>query len=115
MAYGTSCYVISLSVNIVLTILISARLLMYRRRVSTIKIDNGQHYVSLATIFIESAALYSVFALLFIITYAINNPINPIFLTIASSCQVWMSPLYQKIFTRLRNLTLHTYSKSLAT
>ena len=112
MAYGTSYYVISLSVNIVLTILISARLLMYRRRVSTtLKIDSGQHYVSLATIFIESAALYSVFALLFIITYAINNPINQIFLTIASSCQVWMSPLYQKIFSRLRNVTLHTANR----
>jgi len=112
MAYGTSYYVISLSVNIILTILISARLLMYRRHVATtLKIDNGQHYVSLATIFIESAALYSVFALLFIITYAINNPINQIFLTIASSCQVWDVAALSE---RFHNVIL-SHSKSLGT
>jgi hypothetical protein len=88
MAYGTSYYVISLSVNIILTILITIRLLMYRRHVTRTLINDGQHYVSLATIVIESAALYSTFALLFIITYAVNNPINQIFLTIASSSQV---------------------------
>ena len=67
----------------ILTILIITRLLTYRRHVVRAFIDNGQHYVFLATIVIEFAALYSVFALLFIITY--DNPINQIFLTIASS------------------------------
>ncbi|KAF8965861.1 hypothetical protein BDZ97DRAFT_1699028 [Flammula alnicola] len=88
LAYGTSYYVISLSANIILTILISARLLIYRRRlIATMPNDDGKHYFSLATIFIESAALYSVFAFIFIVTYAINNPINQIFLTTASFAQ----------------------------
>ncbi|KAF8167323.1 hypothetical protein B0H34DRAFT_792062 [Crassisporium funariophilum] len=88
MAYGTSYYIISLSVNIILTILITIRLLMYRRRVvATLALEHGKHYFSLATIIIESAALYSVFALIFIITYAVNNPINQIFLAVASSAQ----------------------------
>ena len=89
MAYGTSYYIISLSVNIILTILITIRLLLYRRRARmAIQGDHGSEYISLAAIVIESAALYSVFALIFIVTYAINNPLNQIFLGVASSAQV---------------------------
>ncbi|KAF8204054.1 hypothetical protein BJ912DRAFT_224815 [Pholiota molesta] len=89
MAYGTSYYAISLSVNILLTILIAARLLMYRRRAMLAALPHGHatHYVSLAAIFVESAALYSIVALTFIISYALNNPINQIFLCMASSAQ----------------------------
>ncbi len=36
----------------------------------------GNQYLSLAAIFVESAALYSIIALGFIISYAVNNPIN---------------------------------------
>ena len=89
LAYGTSYYVISLSVNIILTILITIRLLLFRRQVaSALSPEYGKQYVSLATIIIESAAIYSLFALLFIISYAVNNPINQIFLTLASISQV---------------------------
>ncbi|KJA28373.1 hypothetical protein HYPSUDRAFT_129120 [Hypholoma sublateritium FD-334 SS-4] len=88
MAYGTSYYVISLSVNILLTVLITVRLVMYRRKISKILPSiHGNHYLSLAAIFVESAALYSIIALAFIISYAVNNPINQIFLSMASSAQ----------------------------
>ncbi|KAF8992985.1 hypothetical protein BDQ17DRAFT_1312538 [Cyathus striatus] len=88
MAYGTTYYAISLSVNIILTILISTRLFMYRRRMLvTLPVEHAKQYASLATIFIESAALYSMFALIFIISYAVNNPINQVFLAVASSAQ----------------------------
>ncbi|KAF8079141.1 hypothetical protein FPV67DRAFT_1467657 [Lyophyllum atratum] len=87
-AYGTAYYIISLSVNILLTILIISRLVMYRRKVlASLPDDHAKHYVSLATIMVESAALYSILALIFIITYAINNPLNQIFLGAASSGQ----------------------------
>ena len=76
-AYGTSYYVISLSDNIILTILIMIHLFMYRQRIlEVLSEEHARHYVSLATIMVESSALYSVFALIFIITYAINNPLN---------------------------------------
>jgi len=90
LAYGTSYYVISLSVNIVLTVLITVRLLLYRRRACVVGIieDKGKHYISLATIFVESAALYSVTALVFIVTYAVGNPANQVFLAVASAAQV---------------------------
>lgn len=87
-AYGMSYYVISLTVNIIITILIIIRLLMYRRTIlDVLPEEHARHYVSIATIMVESAALYSVLALIFIITYAVNNPMNQIFLTAASCAQ----------------------------
>ncbi|PFH49790.1 hypothetical protein AMATHDRAFT_4555 [Amanita thiersii Skay4041] len=87
-AFGTAYYIISLSVNITVTILIIVRLVMHRRAiVQTLPEEHAKHYLSLATVVIESAALYSVFALIFIVSYAINNPINQIFLAVSSSCQ----------------------------
>ncbi|KAJ3496640.1 hypothetical protein NLJ89_g10457 [Agrocybe chaxingu] len=88
-AYGTSYFVVSLGVNIILTILIATRLLLYRRKISAIiSPDHGSKYFSLATIFIESAALYSIFAIMFIVTYAIDHPMNQIFLAFASASQI---------------------------
>ena len=89
MAYGTSYYTLSLSVNIMLTALITIRLLMYRRAiVRTLPPDFAVHYVSLAAIVIESAALYSLFAILFLVTYAVDDPTNQVFLGLASAAQV---------------------------
>ena len=89
MAYGTSYYAISLSVNIVLSLLIVARLFQYKRTVArTMTHEHAQQYLSLATVLVESAALYSLFAFLFLITYATNNPINQIFLGVAQATQV---------------------------
>lgn len=89
MAYGTSYYAISLGINIILTILITLRLVMYRRSImSRLPAEYAAHYVSLAAIIVESAAIYSVFAILFLITYAVNNPTNQVLLAFASSAQV---------------------------
>lgn len=88
-AYGTSYYAISLGVNVILTILITIRLFMYRRMIlDVLPEEHARYYVSLATIMVESAALYSVLALVSIITYAINNPLNQVFLSAASPAQV---------------------------
>ncbi|KIJ27597.1 hypothetical protein M422DRAFT_37667 [Sphaerobolus stellatus SS14] len=87
-AFGTSYYVVSVSINIILTILITIRILLHRKKLlDTLPAEHAQQYLSLMTIIIESAAIYSVTALLFIVTYAVNNPINQIFLTVASGCQ----------------------------
>ena len=91
LAYGASYFAISLGSNIVMTVLIMARLLIYRRTIMTslgLSADHARDYTSLATIVIESASLYSVFAILFLITYALNHPINQIFLSLANSAQV---------------------------
>ncbi|TCD70268.1 hypothetical protein EIP91_004169 [Steccherinum ochraceum] len=88
MAYGTSYYTISVSINIILTILIITRLLIYRRGImQSLPADFASQYVSLTAIVVESAALYSVFAIMFLITYAMNDPTNQVFLGFASACQ----------------------------
>ncbi|KAM6498723.1 hypothetical protein JOM56_006671 [Amanita muscaria] len=87
-AFGTSYYVTSLSVNVVVTVLIVFRLALHRRYIlRSLPSEHAKHYLSVAAIVVESAALYSVFALAFIISYALNNPINQFFLTISSCCQ----------------------------
>jgi hypothetical protein len=89
MAYGTAYYSISLGANIILTLLIIGRLVVYRRTLlENLPKDIANHYISLATVIIESAALYSVCALLFLATYAANNPTNQVWLGIASAAQV---------------------------
>ncbi|KAF8191259.1 hypothetical protein BJ912DRAFT_964704 [Pholiota molesta] len=86
--YGTSYYVLSVSANVILTILITVQLLIFRRRIIKIQSpEHGREYFSLATIMVESAALYSGCGIIFIVTYALNNPLNQIFLFVANSSQ----------------------------
>ncbi|KAG6841579.1 hypothetical protein C0991_009614 [Blastosporella zonata] len=53
----------------------------------TLPEHHAKEYVSLLTIVVESASLYSVFALIFLVTYALNDPVNSVFLTVASFTQ----------------------------
>ncbi|KAJ7496731.1 hypothetical protein FB451DRAFT_201973 [Mycena latifolia] len=88
MAYGTAYYAISLGANILLTLLITGRLVAYRRTLlESLPPDLARHYISLGTVIVESAALYSVFSVLFLVTYAIGNPTNQIWLGVASAAQ----------------------------
>ena len=89
LAYGIAYFSISLSVNIILTILIVARLLMFRRTLlAHLPRAHSGHYLSLATLVIESAALYSIFAVAFLVSYALNSPISQIWLAVAQAAQV---------------------------
>ena len=88
-AFGTSYYAISLGMNIILTALILARLLMHRRTlVAHLPSEHANHYVSLATLIVESAALYSAFAITFLVSYGMNKPINQLWLGFAQGAQV---------------------------
>ncbi|TBU58182.1 hypothetical protein BD310DRAFT_851854 [Dichomitus squalens] len=88
LAFGTAYFTLSLSVNIILTALILVRLLMYRRtHLAHLPPGHAKHYLSLANLIVESAALYSVFAIMFLVSYALNKPINQIWLGTAQSAQ----------------------------
>jgi hypothetical protein len=96
-AYGTTYYAISLSTNVILTLLIISRLLYYRHSLlKNFAAALGTHYISLITVVVESAAVYSVFAALFLVTYALNDPTSQIWLGVASASQVrrFTSTLY---------------------
>ncbi|KAJ7287015.1 hypothetical protein C8J57DRAFT_1049780 [Mycena rebaudengoi] len=87
-AYGTAYYSISLGANVIITVLIIGRLVAYRKSfVESVAPELARHYISLAAVFVESAALYSVFAILFLVTYAVNDPTNQIWLGVASGAQ----------------------------
>ncbi|VDB87196.1 unnamed protein product [Peniophora sp. CBMAI 1063] len=76
-AFGISYFTISLSTNVILTLLIIGRLLQYRASImSSLLASYAKHYLSLATILIESAALYSILAVCFLVLYAVNNGID---------------------------------------
>ena len=113
LAYGTSYYAISLGSNIVMTILIIARLLIHRRTIMTtlgLSPEHARDYTSLATIVIESASLYYVFAIPFLIMYALHIPINQLFVSLANSTQVSLysissapfEPKYIILYSKLR-------------
>ena len=89
LAFGTAYYTLSLGLNIILTALITLRLMIYRRtHLAHLPAQHAKQYLSLATVIIESAALYSAFAIAFLVSYAMNQPINQIWLGFAQAAQV---------------------------
>ena len=89
LAFGTAYYTLSLGTNIVLTALIVGRLLMYRRTHRAHRPpEHASQYLSLATLVVESAALYSAFSIAFLVSYAMNQPINQVWLGCAQAAQV---------------------------
>lgn len=86
---GFIYFVISLSLNIILTIMIAGRIFIYQRQYrDVLGREHGSQYTSLMAILIESSAMYTVVSLLVLITYAVlNNPINQVWLGIAPAVQ----------------------------
>jgi Zn-dependent protease len=90
--FGTAYTATSVGLNVLATIMITIRLVLHRQLIlNTLPPEHATHYVSVATIVIESAALYSIFALGFMVSYAIKNPLSQIFMALASVCQVCVS------------------------
>ncbi|PIL31172.1 hypothetical protein GSI_05869 [Ganoderma sinense ZZ0214-1] len=86
---GIAYFSLSLGVNVILTTLIVARLLAFRRaNIAFLPPEHAQQYLSTAAVVIESASLYSVFAIVFIVTYGLSAPSNVILLGCAQASQV---------------------------
>ena len=89
--FGLPYFTISVGLNVVLTLMISARLILHGRNVrsamgSTTGI--GSLYRTIVTMLVESCSLYAVTSLLFIGPYASNNYASDIFLPILAEVQV---------------------------
>jgi hypothetical protein len=80
----------SLGMNNLVTLLIVARLMLYRRRINQAlpSNSNGAQYVSLAAMVFESAAIYSVFSLLFLVPFTMGHPLSQLFIQALSPVQV---------------------------
>ncbi|KAH9929362.1 uncharacterized protein B0H18DRAFT_1117406 [Fomitopsis serialis] len=84
---------IAVSLNVVVTLMIAARLWLYRYRItSVLGMGHGSHYTGIAAMIVESAAIYSTFALLFIIPFGVGNAIANTFLQALSQVQI-IAPL----------------------
>ncbi|KAG1740467.1 uncharacterized protein EDB91DRAFT_1248351 [Suillus paluster] len=83
----------SLAINIFISLLTVIRLLYHRHRISKVLgSGHGTIYASFATVIIESASIYSVCSLLYLIPYALNSPISYAFMQLLGEAQV-IAPL----------------------
>lgn len=79
---------ISIALNVIITTYIAARLLYMRHRIRRVVPDCGVEYVSLTAMLVESAALYTVNGLFFLISFAVNSPIQNLALPLLGQSQV---------------------------
>ncbi|KAF8997019.1 hypothetical protein BDQ17DRAFT_1391962 [Cyathus striatus] len=85
---------ISLTLNMFITVMIVVRLLVYRRRLlNTLGGEHGTVYLSVTTILIESAALYAMFSLMFLIPFGLKSAFANIMLQALSEIQIVASLL----------------------
>jgi hypothetical protein len=80
---------VDLAINIFISLLTVLRLLSHRHRISKVLgPGHGTIYTSFATIIVESASVYSVCSLLYLIPYGLNSPISFAFMQILGEAQV---------------------------
>lgn len=95
-------FAITASLNILITALISIRLILHRIKVKkTLGSDSESLsiYTSVSSILVESSALYSMFSLMFIVTYGIDHPSGKMFLPILGQVQVRQISLANSLST----------------
>lgn len=91
--FGIPYWSISAGLNILVTSLIVARLYFIRRKTrAVLSSSHSRTYTSIAAMLVESAALYSTVALIFIITYARNSMVQNLMLPLLGQVQA-ISPL----------------------
>jgi len=74
-------FVLSNTLIIVASILITARLLLMRRRLAAVLgYEHAKQYISIAAMVIESAAIVAIFAIIYLVLYAVGNPVQSVFL-----------------------------------
>ena len=87
----TAYYSISLSLNVLLTLMIIARLILHRRNIQrTLGTSNGaaRLYTTIAIMLVESYALYAIALLLYIVPLALGSPVQVIFSKTLGEIQV---------------------------
>ncbi|KAF9010828.1 hypothetical protein BDQ17DRAFT_1299432 [Cyathus striatus] len=69
--FGVAYWSLSISLNVILTLLISGRLWYFRRRIKAVLgAEHTSTYTSVLSMLVESAALYSITLTIFVISYA---------------------------------------------
>ncbi|KAG0706095.1 hypothetical protein DFH29DRAFT_903570 [Suillus ampliporus] len=101
---------VALTINITISLLTVLRLLYHRRRISKILgPGHGAIYASFAAIVIESASVYSICSLLYLVPFIVHNPLSDAFLQMLGEAQVSVHILHGTHC----DLRLRLYSRSL--
>jgi hypothetical protein len=97
MKLGISYWSLSISLNTILTLAIVSRLFYVRRRVRGALGDHhSDTYTSIAAMLIESASLYSIWGLVFLVCYARNTPFQNLLLPALGQVQVSLGLFYHR-------------------
>jgi len=95
-------WAISIALNVIITACITTKLLYMRYQMRQISVGSGSEYISITSMMIESAAIYTANGLIFLVSYAVNSPIQNLALPVLGQTQVCMS------ITDLTNLAKFT-------
>ncbi|KAJ7840749.1 hypothetical protein B0H13DRAFT_2100306 [Mycena leptocephala] len=75
--FGTAFWSISVALNVILTALISYKLLRQHHKMRSLRVTEvGDRYTDIVAILVESAALYSICGLIYIPLFALNLPLQ---------------------------------------
>ncbi|CCM05252.1 uncharacterized protein FIBRA_07462 [Fibroporia radiculosa] len=108
-------YVMSLALNVVATFFIAGRFLVCRARAARLGSEHASRYTGFAAVFIESAALFAIFAILFIVPFGIGNNLANVFIETVSQVQVVASLLIVVRIASGEAWTEHTASQMFLT
>ncbi|KAK1222835.1 hypothetical protein PQX77_014257 [Marasmius sp. AFHP31] len=90
--FGLPYFVLSTSLNVLLTILLCSRLIFHQRRITKTLMRPQVPYMSIVAMLVESSAIYAVCSVIFIGTYGAGNIASSIFLPVLAQAQI-ISPL----------------------
>lgn len=112
--FGLPYFSLSAALNVTVTLLITVRLLLFRR--STVQALGKEHasslpYVSIAAVLIESSMLYGTMSLLFIGTYGAKSHASLLFLPILAGIQIISPTLIVYRIARMKAWDSSTSSK----
>lgn len=79
---------ISIALNVIITTCIASRLLYMRYQIRRATVGSGSEYISITSMMIESAVLYTVNGLIFLVSYALNSPVQNLALPVLGQTQV---------------------------
>ena len=111
--FGISYYSITLSLNVVLTFMIAARLFLHNREIRKMAATSSLAYTTVATMLIESCALYAATSLLYIILFGTGDYLAYTFLPLLADVQVCATFASSWCSASLGHYCLITASRSL--
>ncbi|KAJ6562306.1 hypothetical protein B0H19DRAFT_942782 [Mycena capillaripes] len=87
-------FTLSVSMTVITTVIMITWLILARRRLQHLlgSSEDSEPYIGIAAMLCESCALYSIFSLIFIALYAVNNPVQYVFFASLANVQI-IAPL----------------------